>query len=114
MMTTTTTAESETQGGRMSALITESMRDWERRLAREAFERGDHIAASWSTVFDDGDDGCMPAGWYLIGLDRHGIPIDFPVRHEYGEFATEAEARAHGAEVDAAMQRSQYVLERVI
>lgn len=79
------------------------MRDWERRLAGEAFERGDHIPHGWNVEYDSGDDGCMPAGWYLIGNDRNGLPIDFPVRHEYGPFDLEIEARGYIAEVMSAM-----------
>jgi hypothetical protein len=79
------------------------MRDWERRLASEAFAKGAHIPHGWNVDNDDGGDGCMPAGWYLIGLCRNGVPIHFPVRHEYGPFDSENEARGYIAEVMAAM-----------
>ncbi len=78
----------------------ESLVDWQRRLSLEAFERGDHKPASWSTTYDDGTDGCMPAGWYLEGLNSNGMQITFPVRHEYGPFDTQQQAEAHVAVVE--------------
>lgn len=68
------------------------MNAWERGLADEAYARGDHVPRSWEIVFDDGVDGCMPTGWYAIGLDKNGLPITWPQRHEYGDFPTRAEA----------------------
>ena len=43
----------------------------------------------------------MPAGWYAIGLDARGLPINWPVRQEYGPFATEEAARTHASQVNA-------------
>ena len=70
----------------------ESEEGWIQRLKDEAFAKGAHIPHSWSTGYDDGADGCMPEGWYLTGLDTNGLPIDFPVRHEYGPFKSNEEA----------------------
>lgn len=67
--------------------------EWERELYRRAFAAGADKAHSWSFEFEDGEDGCMPPGWYAIGLDAVGLPITWPVRHEYGPYKTEAEAR---------------------
>ena len=78
---------------------------WEQRLASEAFASGRHVPASFATSYDDGVDGCMPSGWYLQGLDANGLTIDFPVRHEYGPFKSEAEALAYRATVNAAMAK---------
>lgn len=66
---------------------------WTLRLSKEAFDKGKHIPKQWSTEYDTGGDGCMPQGWYLIGRDTNGFPIDFPIRHEYGPFDTEPEAK---------------------
>ena len=72
----------------------ESDEAWQQRLKDEAFAKGTHIPHSWSTEYDDGADGCMPTGWYLTGLDTNGLPIVFPVRHEYGPFKSNEEALA--------------------
>lgn len=55
----------------------------------------------WNIVFDDGADGCMPAGYYAIGLNYLGLQIRgwLQPRHEYGPFATADEAAQHGARV---------------
>ena len=74
----------------------ETAEEFSRRLARGAFARGDHRVSSWRIEYEDGEDGCMPSGWYLLGLDRHGGYNTFPVRHEYGPYETTA-----GAETDA-------------
>ena len=43
----------------------------------------------------------MPAGWYATGLKENGFStIDWPIRHEYGPFDTEEEAREHAAKID--------------
>lgn len=68
---------------------------WQLQLSKNAFERGDHKVCKWVVEYDDGADGCMPRGWYLIGMRENGMPIYFPVRHEYGPFETEAEALGH-------------------
>lgn len=39
--------------------------------------------------FDDGEDGCMPAGWYITGTER-GFPV---AGQEYGPYKTEQAAR---------------------
>lgn len=80
-----------------------TIQDWKKQLADAAYTEGRHIPASWSIEFEDGKDGCMPSGQYLMGLDRLGMYIDFPIRHEYGPFATVEEAAAFQSEVDAAL-----------
>lgn len=65
---------------------------WEESLADTAIVEGRHIVASWDVSFEDGEDGCLPAGWYAVGLDARGLAIVWPVRHEYGPFDTETEA----------------------
>jgi hypothetical protein len=65
---------------------------WTMNLAKEAFEQGKDIPAKWETVYDDGADGCVPVGWYLIGVDKNGFSITFPVRHEYGPFKSKQQA----------------------
>ena len=57
----------------------ESHRDWESRLSNEAMAAGRHIPHHWEMVYDDGGDGCMPSGWYLMGCDDSGIPITWPI-----------------------------------
>ncbi len=84
-------------------MLIETDLQWERRLAREAFAAGKHIPVSYETEYDDGEDGCMPAGWYLTGLDGNGCRIDFPIRHEYGPFESEEEALAYVATVQASL-----------
>lgn len=74
--------------------MTMDMEEWEQELAQAAFARKAHVPHSWDTVYDSGNDGCMPAGWYLLGLDAAGQPITFPVRHEYGPYSTQDEANA--------------------
>jgi len=69
----------------------ETTDDWQDRLAREAFASGSDVPKSWKTEYDDGADGCMPAGWYLLGLDADNLPITWPTRHEYGPFKSEEE-----------------------
>ena len=72
----------------------ESDEAWDKRLKDEAYAKGAHIPHSWTTEYDDGSDGCMPEGWYLIGLDSNGLPITWPQRHEYGPFKSSEEALA--------------------
>jgi hypothetical protein len=71
------------------------------RVADKAIAEGRDIPHHWVIVYDDGADGCMPAGWYARGMQSNGMTIDWPVCHEYGPFLTEDEARAHAGEVDA-------------
>ena len=73
-----------------------SQQDWLKELINKAFIDGKHIAESWSIEHDDGEDGCMPDGWYLIGLDSCGLPITWPVRHEYGPYRTRQQAATIG------------------
>jgi len=70
----------------------ESIAEWDVKLKDEAYTKGQHIVHSWEFEYDDGSDGCMPKGWYALGLDRNGAPLQFPVRHEYGPFNSEQEA----------------------
>lgn len=72
---------------------------WEKDLADKAIENGSTVPVSWRTEFDDGSDCCMPSGWYLFGLDKWGMEIVWPVRHEYGPFATEQEALNHATKI---------------
>jgi len=83
----------------MSALM-ESLQEWTNRLAEEAFAKNKHLPAAWSVEFEDGKDGCTPAGWYLIGLDDMGWIIDFPVRHEYGPFKRVHECWSHARKAE--------------
>lgn len=64
---------------------------WE-PIAAKAIAEGKDLPHSWDFYFEDGEDGCMPIGWYAIGLDAGGSPIYWPVRHEYGPFADEEDA----------------------
>lgn len=73
---------------------------WWERIAWERYATGDHIPRSWKVEHDDGEDGCMPMGWYAIGLDAKGWPIDWPIRHEYGPFRTERDARSFATRVE--------------
>ena len=70
----------------------ETTAQWEERLKSEAYAKGRHIPHSWDISYDSGDDGCMPTGWYLVGLDKVGLPIVWPQRHEYGAYSTKLEA----------------------
>jgi len=72
--------------------MSETIANWQLRLSKEAYERGDHIPAKWNVTFDDGADGCMPCGWYLTGEQRNGMPCD---GHSYGPFEDENEAKAY-------------------
>jgi hypothetical protein len=72
-----------------------SMQQWQANLANEAFERGEHIPHAWQVIFDNGMDGCMPKGFYAIGMKKNGTPCDFPIMHEYGAFDSEKEAWEH-------------------
>lgn len=65
-------------------------------------ETYDDRPRSWRIGYDDGADGCMPAGWYAEGLDEHGFKLTL---HEYGPFGTEEKARKHAAKVDQAFAR---------
>lgn len=58
----------------------------------------------WQITHDDGADGCMPTGWYAIGLGANGFMIDRETRHEYGPFASAAAARRHARRVDREYQ----------
>lgn len=58
---------------------------WQTRAA-QAIENGQHLVHEWLVEYDDGEDGCVPAGYYVTGLDKNGCPIDWPVRHEYGPY----------------------------
>ena len=68
---------------------------WASNLAKEAIERGDHIPHSWQVIFDDGADGCVPKGFYAMGMKENGTLCDFPIMHEYGAFDSEKEAWDH-------------------
>ena len=70
-----------------------------RQLAEEAYAENRHIPASWEVSYDDGADGCIPAGWYLQGLAANGFTVDFPIRHEYGPFKSEAAANRYKEKV---------------
>jgi len=72
--------------------MSESDQEWQRRLATAALAAGKDIPQSWRFEYDDGADGCMPSGWYAIGLDATGGAITWPIRHEYGPYRTKAEA----------------------
>ena len=72
-----------------------SMQQWATDLARQAFERGDHIPHTWDVVFDDGMDGMVPKGFYARGMKENGTLCDFPIMHEYGAFDSEKEAWDH-------------------
>jgi hypothetical protein len=61
------------------------------RLSKESFDRGDHIPQKWETSFVEGGD-CLPEGWYLSGIDKRGMTITHPMRHEYGPFEDQSEA----------------------
>ena len=50
------------------------------------------MVCRWEIEFESGDDGCMPQGWYLMGIDRIGNYITYPIRHEYGPYETKASA----------------------
>ena len=73
---------------------------WWGRVAAEAIATGRDVPKSWDISYDSGADGCMPAGWYAIALDDRGMPVDWPVRHEYGPFRTGCSARAYANQVD--------------
>jgi hypothetical protein len=72
-----------------------SMQQWQTSLAKEAFKRGEHIPHAWKVIFDDGMDGCMPKGFYAVGMKENGTPCDFPIMHDYGAFDSEKEAWEH-------------------
>tara|TARA_R110000824_G_scaffold318538_1_gene505692 strand:- start:256 stop:504 length:249 start_codon:yes stop_codon:yes gene_type:complete len=72
-----------------------NIREWMSNLARDAFERGNHIPHSWIVRFDDGGDGCVQKGFYAFGVQRNGAPCDFPIDHEYGAFESEKDAWKH-------------------
>jgi len=36
---------------------------WWADRAAEAIRAGQHIPRDWNVEYDDGADGCMPAGW---------------------------------------------------
>ena len=71
------------------------MQQWATDLAREAIVRGDHIPHTWQVVFDDGMDGCVPKGFYAMGMKENGTLCDFPIIHEYGAFDSKKEAWNH-------------------
>ena len=64
---------------------------------RETFE---DRPRRWKVGYEDGSDGCLPAGWYAEGLDAHGWKITAPFYHEYGPFGTKEEASDHAWLVD--------------
>lgn len=72
--------------------------DWELKLAEQAFRAGQHIPVSWILEYDDGADGCMPTGWYVIGADASGMAMYWPIRHEYGPFESQEQAAGFAAE----------------
>lgn len=80
--------------------IAESDATWWGRIADERIQSGDHIPVRWDIGYEDGADGCLPAGWYAQGRDARDLPIVWPIRHEYGPFPTEAEAKAYAESVD--------------
>ncbi len=55
----------------------------------------------WVIEYEDGADGCLPAGWYAEGIDAKGRKITAPFYHEYGPFDTKEEAEEHARQVDA-------------
>ena len=86
---------------KQSAFVAESDSDWWGRIARESISQGRDRPCSWEIQYDDGEDGCMPSGWYAQALAANGASIDWPIRHEYGPFDSESEALEHTASVDA-------------
>lgn len=84
------------------ATIADESADWQKSLAKRAYETGEDMPQNWVTEYEDGSDGMMPAGWYLIGLDKNGNAITKPERHEYGPFETETEASGYSKEVESA------------
>jgi hypothetical protein len=84
-----------------SHFVADSDTVWWGRIADQAIAEGRHIPHHWHVEYDDGADGCVPDGWYAQGRDVSDMPIDWPVRHEYGPFKTESDARDHTAIVDS-------------
>jgi len=67
---------------------------WE-PIAAKAIADGECTPHSWSIEYENDGDGCMPLGWYAIALDANGFAITWPIRHEYGPFKSESEARKY-------------------
>lgn len=65
---------------------------------RETFE---DRPRAWQVTYENGADGCLPAGWYAEGLNAFGWKITAPFYQEYGPFDTESEAKEHTRLVDA-------------
>lgn len=67
---------------------------------RNRRETQDDRPRSWLISYEDGSDGCLPAGWYAEGLDSRGWRITEPVYHTYGPFETEEDAELQAKAVD--------------
>ena len=72
---------------------------WWRWIADLCYARKEHVPRRWEIEYEDGADGCLPAGWYAIGVDYLGLLVDWPMRHEYGPFDLREEAEAHSTAV---------------
>jgi hypothetical protein len=73
--------------------------EWERSLVKDIEDKGLDIPVRWKLVHDTDDDGCMPVGWYLIGINKNNHPIDYPIRMEFGPFDTTMEAESFVTEI---------------
>lgn len=81
---------------------------WWAKRSEEAFKRNDHIPHSWEFEYDDGADGLMPEGWYIVGMGANGFPVDWPIRQEYGPYETKEEAEGDQVKIAAALEKTRY------
>lgn len=79
---------------------------WWGKQARRCIEAGEHIPVAWRIEHDEISDGCMPAGWYAVGVDKNDLPIDWPFTLCYGPFDTKTEAQSAAQHADAEVRKA--------
>jgi hypothetical protein len=79
---------------------------WWETQARRAIAAGEHIPVAWRIEHDEVSDGCMPAGWYAVGVDWRDMPIDWPYTLCFGPFDTKNEAQSAAQYADAEVRKA--------
>jgi hypothetical protein len=79
---------------------------WWGDQARRIIAAGEHIPVAWRIEHDEGSDGCMPAGWYAVGVNWRDMPIDWPYNLCFGPFSTKVEAQSATQHVDSELRKA--------
>jgi len=80
--------------------------NWWQAQAQRAIAAGEHIAVAWRIEHDEVSDGCMPAGWYAVGVDCRDLPIDWPFSLCFGPFDTKVEAQSAAQHADSELRKA--------